>query len=469
MVVATTHKSGGTTSKLSKKDALKICSKCKNRNSAKCVFSDIEGSRKDTIIVPKCMMSLNKVNEKSSFTNEKSSFTNEKSSFTNSDLSTKNGTVWGERTFTPNEDRHLAADSFTKNDIMQGEKMIRSPPMRKVRSPLVSTQEMNDLVLTPLDWEIIEYLQDDMHVRGISNGIGRSQSTISYRVKRMEKAGLLHATKGVYGSKLYKLSKDLFTQMNESLIYNEERYQATDFTAHVMTFKYPILCGIQPKSKNDYKMNNWMGYVFKFNDHVIRTTPSSVLIDINLDLGAGSISDLILKYMDVAQPYILNFAKQHKLDMGVPMECRSPHYTIEDTAISQILTERGEFKTKGMGLSFDKSKSTGDLEMGEKSARAFEFTLNKLPRITDKINSKLSELNQTTTEEFTKTQSTLDQISDDVSGLYVLLQMKHENDKLREDYKEMLDLMKSQIDPKQSSSDQHTSKITVNDTMQIYG
>lgn len=469
MVVETTHNSGSSTSEISKKDALQICSKCKNSDSAKCVFSDIEGSQKDIIIVPKCMVSLNKVNEESSFTNEKSSFTNEECSFTNADLIAKNDTAQGERTFTPNEERHLADDSFTKNDTAQGVQTLRSPPMRNVRSPQGYVQEMNDLVLTPLDWEIIEYLQDDMHVRGISNGIGRSQSTISYRVKRMEKAGLLHATKGVYGTKLYKLSKDLFTQMNESLIHNEERYPATDFTAHVMTFKFPILNGVQPKSKKSYKMKNWVGYVFKFNDHVIRTTPVSILIDINLDLGAGSINDLILKYMDVAQPYTQNFAQQHKLDLGAPMECRSPHYTIEDTAISQILTERGEFKTKGMGLSFDQSKSTGDLEMGERSARAFEFTLNKLPHITDKINSKLGELNQTTSEEFSKTQSTLEQISDDVSGLYVLLQMKHENDKLREDYKEMLDLMKSQVDPKQSISDQGTSKITINDTMQIYG
>ena len=469
MVVTTTHNSGSSTSELSKNDALEICSNCKNRNSAKCVFSDIEGSRKDIIIVPKCMKSVNKVNEESSFTNEKSSFTNEKSSFTNGNLPTKNVIGQGEQTFTPNEERHIADDSFTKNDIGQGEQSIRSPPMRKVRSPLVCVPDMINLSLSPLDWEIIEYLKDDMHVRRISNGINRPQSTITYRVKRMEKAGLLAATKGVYGTKLYKLSSDLFTQMNESLIHNEERHAVTDFTAHAMSFKYPVISGVQPKSKNSYKMNNWLGYVFTFNDHVIRTTPKSIIIDINLDLGAGSINDLNIKYMDVAQPYILNFAKEHKLDLGTPQQFRKPHYTIEDTAISQILSERGEFKTKGMGLSFDKSKSTGDLEMGEESARAFEFTLNKLPHITDKINSKLTALNNTTTEEFSKTQSTLEQISDDVSGLYVLLQMKHDYDKLRGDYKEMLDLMRSQTDPKQSLSDQHASKITVNDTMQIYG
>ena len=465
MVVATTPKSGGTTTELSKKDALKICSKCKNRNSAKCVFSDIEGSQKDTIIVPECMGSLIKVNKESSFTNENSSFTNEESSFTNTDLSYKNNTVQGERTFAHNEERHLEDDSFTLDGIGKGEQTVRSPIMRNLRSPQGYVQEMNDLVLSPLDWEIIEYLKDDMHVRGIANSICRPQSTITYRVKRLEKAGLLHATKGVYGSILYKISSDLFTQMNESLIHNEGRNRATDFTAHAMSFKYPVVSGVQPKSKHSYKMNNWLGYVFTFKDHVIRTTPKSLIIDINLDLGAGSINDLNIKYMYVAQPYILNFAKQHKLDLGTPQQYRKPHYTIEDTAIGQILTERGEFKTKGMGLSFDKSKSTGDLEMGERSARAFEFTLNELPHITDKIKSKLSELNQTTTEEFTKTQSTLDQISEGVSGLYVLLQMKHENDKLREDYKEMLDLMKSQIDPKQSSSNLHTTGITVNDTM----
>jgi DNA-binding Lrp family transcriptional regulator len=469
MVVATTHKSGGTTSELSKKDALKICSKCKNRNSAKCVFSDIEGCQKDIIIVPECMGSFNKVGGKSSPTNEESSPTNEESSSNNADLLTKNNAVQGGRTFTHNEERYIVDDSPTKNNIMQGEQMVGPLITRKVRPPVGYVQKMNDLVLTPLDREIIECLEDDIHIRGIVNSICAPRSTIRYRVNRMEKAGLLTATNGVYGTKLYKISSDSPTQMGESLIHNEERHAATDFTAHAMSFKYPVIGGVQPKSKHSYKMRNWLGYVFTFNDHVIRTTPKSIIIDINVDLGAGSINDLNIKYMDVAQPHILNFAKQHRLDLGTPQQYRKPHYTIEDTTIGQILTERGEFKTKGMGLSFDKSKSTGDLEMGEKSARAFEFTLNELPHITDKIKSKLNDLNQTTTEEFSKTQSTLGQISEDVSGLYVLLQMKHENDKLREDYKEMLDLIKSQIDLKQSLSDQGTSKIAVNDAIQIYG
>lgn len=469
MVVATTHKSGGTTSKLSKRDALDICSKCKNRNSAKCVFSDIEGCQKDIIIVPVCMVSLIKGGGKSSPPNERSSPPNVGSSPTNGNLSTKNDTVQGWRTFTHNEERHLVDDSPPLNDIGDGVNKVRHPIMKKVRHPQGYVQDTYDLVLTPLDWDIIEYLIDDMHIMGMVNSIGKPRSTIRYRVKRLEKAGLLHATKGVYGTKLYKLSKDLSTQMGESLIHNEDRHRAVDFTAHAMSFKYPLVSGIQPQSKHSYKMKNWLGYVFTFKDHVIRTTPKSIIIDINVDLGAGSINDLNIKYMDVAQPYISNFAKQHRLDLGTPQQYRKPHYTIEDTAIGQILTERGEFKTTGMGLSFDKSKSTGDLEMGERSARAFEFTLNELPHITDKIKSKLYDLNQTTTEEFSKTQSILGQISEDVSGLYILLQMKHENDKLREDYKEMLNLMKSQIDLKQSSSDQHASGIMVNDTMQIYG
>ena len=469
MVAATTHNSGGTTAKLSKKDALEICSKCKNGNSSKCVFSDIEGSQKAVIIVPKCMLSLNKVGEKSSPTNEESSPTNEESSPTCTDSSIKNGVGQGGRTFTHNEERGLAAHSPTKNDTGQGGKTVRPPITRKVRPPLVCVPDTNKLVLTPLDWEIIEYLKDDMHIRGIENSIGIPRSTIRYRVERMEKAGLLLASKGVYGSKLYKLSKNSPTQMGESLIHNEERHHAADFTAHAMSFKYPVINGVQPKSKQSYKMNNWHGYVFTFKDHVIRTTPKSLIIDINIDLGAGSINDLNIKYMDLAQPYILSFAKQHKLDLGTPKQYRKPHYTIEDTAIGQILSERGEFKTKGMGLSIDRSKSTGDLEMGEESARAFEFTLNKLPYITDQIRSKLSKLDQVTVDEFSKTQSILDKISDDVSGLYVLLQMIHENDKLRADYKEMLDLMRSQTNLDQSSSEQHTSGMTANATMHIYG
>ena len=464
MVVATTHKSGGTTTKLSKKDALKICSKCKKRNSAKCVFSDIEGCQKDIIIVPECMVSFNKVGEKSSPTNEESSPTNEESSSNNADLLTKNNAVQGGRTFTHNEERYIVADSPTKNNTVQGEQTVRPPPTRKVRPPVGYVQEMNDLVLTPLDREIIECLKDDMHIRGIVNSICAPRSTIRYRVNRMEKAGLLTATNGVYGTKLYKMSSDSPTQMNESLVHNEERYPKTEFTAHAVAYKYPIISGNQPQSPAKHIMKNWSFYDFTFKNHVIRSTPKSIIIFLNLELSSGSVTDINLKYMDVAQPYIADFAKQYNLCLGTPTLYRDPHYTIEDTAISQLITEQGEFKTKGMGISFDKSKSTGDLEMGEKSARAFEFTLNKLPYITDKINDKLYQLNQTTTDEFTKTHSTLEQISADVNGLYVLLQMKHEYDKLKDDYKEMLDLMKSQILPVQQTMGAKT-----NNTIDIYG
>lgn len=469
MVPTTTHNSGSSTLEISKKDALHICSKCKKKNPKKCVIHDIEESQKDIIIAPDCMVSFGKVGGKSSPTHDKSSPTHEKKYNNISDLSSKNNTVQGGRTFTPNDKQGLADDSPTLNDIVQGVNKVRPPPMTKVRPPIGCTQGTGDLTLSLLDREILGYLQDDMHIRGIANNINVPRSTIRYRVRRMEEAGILISSNGVYGTKLYKISPDSPTQIGESLIHNEERKQAVDFSAHCMSFSYSIISGTQPKSKNSYHPRNWTGYVFKLGPHRIRSTPSSIIIDLNIVLEADTLINLGIKYMDISQPLVLNFAKEHNLKLGTPVISRKPHFETDDTGIGRVLSEVGSFKTRGMNLTFDTSRSSGDFESDFESAKAFDFTLNQLPGISAELKSKLSDLNQTTTEEFTKTQATLEQLSVDVNGLYVLLQMKHENDKLRADYKEMLDLMKSQIDPKQSPSDESSAKLTVSDPMQIYG
>ena len=431
--------------KISKSDALKICEKCKKKDPKGCIRWDVEEHKDDTITIPACMR--DEVSNIGHPTRKKLD-TNEEKLDTNEDLYTKNAsdTESVQLSDTPNE------KSCTP--------MVVLPPAEHFHTNTCT------LKLSTLDKEILSVLTDDLHVRGIARELNRPASTISYRLKRLVEAKLLISSNGVYGTKLYKISKDLHTQINESLIHNEERKQEAEFTAHAMSFKYPLVGGVQPQSKNSYKMRNWTGYVFTFNNYAIRSTPQSIIIDVNMALGAGSINDLNAKYMDMAQSYIVGFAKQYKLKLGAPQHYRDPHYTIEDTAIGKILTERGEFKTRGMGLNFDISKSKGDAEMGEKSARAFEFTLNQLPGITDKINSNLKDLNKTATEEFGNTTETLEKINENVTGLYIMMQMKNELDKLREDYKEMLEIIKSQNDVQKASPEQQPMN---KNELQLYG
>lgn len=63
----------------------------------------------------------------------------------------------------------------------------------------------------------------------------------------------------------------------------------------------------------------------------------------------------------------------------------------------------------------------------------------------NRLSKEVDVLTQITTDEFTIIHATLEKISADISGLYLFIQLKHENDKLRADNKELLERLKSQI------------------------
>lgn len=428
--------------KITKADALEMCEGCKKRNSKKCVYSDIEGSREEMITVPKCMFEFE---HKAEHQREKVGTPTREKLNTNETLNTKNGNG--------NEKIQKVEQGYEKVGTPQG----YYPKSSKIK-------------LDDLDDEIIELIEDQYHLRGIVKELNRPPSTISYRLKRLEKARLIKSYKGAYGTKLYKLSSHLNTQSDQSLIHDDNRQQSAQaFNAHSMTFKFPIMSGAQPKSKNAFRMNNWTGYTFHGRNHEIRSTTKSIIIDINQDLGAGTIDDLMLKYSEVAQGHLVEFAKQHKLTLGTPKRYRKQHFLIPDTSLGKILSERGSFETES-GLSIDESQSKGDLEMGEELARDFEFTLNKLPKIANDIENRLGELNETTESEFEKTTNRFDKVDEGITNLHVLIQMKHENDKLREDLKETLKLVQDQIRMQTPATETPTDdKINRNHIMQIYG
>ena len=117
--------------------------------------------------------------------------------------------------------------------------------------------------------------------------------------------------------------------------------EGSQITAHNMAFRFPIISGDQPTSEKPVQMNYWTRYIFDCGSHQISTTPKSILININQDLGAGTIDDLKLKYTEIAQAHAQTFAKKHNLTLGTPKRYRKPHFTIPDTAISEML-EKGE-------------------------------------------------------------------------------------------------------------------------------
>lgn len=123
---------------------------------------------------------------------------------------------------------------------------------------------------------------------------------------------------------------------------NEIINESTRFTAHNMCFKFKILHGEQPKSTNSFDMKSWTVYRFIENDYVATSTPQSIIIFIKQDLGAGSMSDLKIKYHKVAKAHANNFAQHYDLTLGEMQYGCKPHFTVLDTAIGQILSKQGK-------------------------------------------------------------------------------------------------------------------------------
>lgn len=253
-------------------------------------------------------------------------------------------------------------------------------PMGKNRTPQGGHTSGGDFVPDQFDIEILKLLKLKHHGRNIARLLNRAPSTVKSRLDKMERLGAIQSGKGAFNTKIYTISSNT----NRFLIHNEGGAPHPVFTAHCMEFKFPILEGSQPTNKQGYNMRNWRGYVWRFGDYVIRSTPRNIIVSVNLDLGAATIDDLILKYSDVSRTAAFDFAGKYNLVLGAPTLNRPPHYTMKDQALSQLATLRGEFKTES-GLMLDKSKSSGDLEMQEKQARALEFTLNSMPELVGEL------------------------------------------------------------------------------------
>lgn len=281
----------------------------------------------------------------------------------------------------------------TKPEAENQKNQMDNPPMRNVDTPSRRT-------LDKLDHHILILISEKCHENAIVKFTKRPRSTIKHRLSRLKKWGFIkpyYFNTALQRVKLFELTQ----KGTQILIYNEEQHGATcseghamtthtPFTSHAMSFKFPIHEGKQPKSPRAYKMKNWLGYVFEYTNHVIRTTPSNIIIDVNLDLKADTVDNLILKYSLFAQKYVLEFAERHNVTVGQCQTNRSGHYNKENIPFIQLIAERGEFQSKDVKI--DKSRSNGDLEFNEESARGFEFVLNQMPTIVAKLCTKIDHI-----------------------------------------------------------------------------
>ena len=419
--------------KYHKSEILALCQDCPDKYSSTCILGDLEASHAEYIYLPLCAAGRISDKEKKLRTNEESGAPMRKMLRTNEEKD-PNTTEWRTKTST----KKSCATEMAQ-------------PMRENGATIGDTVKINGIQLDVLDQDIIKFAAEHHHTRSISRKLNRPESTIRRRLNRMEKAGLISQvisidTKPGAKTKLkcYQISDVCAT----SLIYNDKKPPTTDFTVHNMSFSFPILEGNQPKSSQGQKMNNWTSYIFKFPNHTIRTTTKSVIIFINEDLGAGSIDDLNLKYSQLAQSHAYKFAEKYHIVLGSISKYRQGHFTIEDNALAQIISERGEFKTAS-GIMIDKSRSSGDLEMQEDKARAFEFTINKLPTLAAGMKSNLEDIN-------INMDAGLSGIMNSVNDMQTWLILERENRALKEltlKQDEQIELLKQQITQKDELND----------------
>jgi len=259
------------------------------------------------------------------------------------------------------------------------------PPMTK--GDTYSSKEIDKL-----DHHILILVSERCHENAIIRLTKRPRSTIKDRLDRLKKLGYI---KSYYFQTAMQKVK-LFELTNKSLqvlIHNDKPLAHSVIKAHAMTFSFSILEGLQPTSSQSYKMQNWTGYVFNYINHIIRTTPRSIIIDINLDLGSDTIDNLNIKYYEFAQKYAVEFAEKHKIKIGCGKRNRNPDYSTINIPIIQCVADRGNFRTKDNKIKIDKSRSNGDLEFSdEQTARNFEFVINNMPLEVQEIKLDIKEI-----------------------------------------------------------------------------
>lgn len=266
------------------------------------------------------------------------------------------------------------------------------PPMRNADHP-------SSMEIDKLDHHILLLISEKCHERAIIRLTKRPRSTIKSRLDRLKRNGFIkpyYFNTALQRVKLY----DLTQKSMMFLIHNEERNAPTSsgahtmtaqgvFAAHAMSFICDIIEGEQPKNHHGYKPKNWTGYLFEDINHKIRTTRKSIIIDVNLDLGADTIDNLNLKYHTFAQKFAVEFAERHNIVIGQLRKNRNPHYEVGKIPFIKFIADRGEFQTPDIKI--DKSRSDGDLEFNERSARAFDFTINQMPGMIAEMKAEMND------------------------------------------------------------------------------
>lgn len=261
-----------------------------------------------------------------------------------------------------------------------------------------------------LDSEIIKLIRAHFHLRGIARQTGKQPSAIFKRLRRLERVGIIsshHQILAGFTCIIYTINENSLKGCSPFLIYNEdqvnthEEIQEIPYKMHSLSFKSRILEGhknLIGKGNRQYKTHTWTGEIFNGQDHKIRVTPSSVLIEVYTRLEKDTEANLLTRYHTIARDHLLTFSERYKVKLGEVKLSREPHRLLPETqkyANMLLGGLGGEIYQEDTGLQIDKSQEGGEIEfIGKKGAATLKkaFHVPEVAIIVSSINELKKEI-----------------------------------------------------------------------------
>lgn len=248
--------------------------------------------------------------------------------------------------------------------------------------------------LDDLDQKILKHLPDGHFCRSLARALKVPRSTIRYRLKKLVKLGIIIPERhniADNSSITYTIAQEGGGQSSKVGVI--KALQNPPFSAHSMCWRFPFISGVQPKSAFPQKLKHCTLYRFYEERATIISTPKSLIIYVKVDLGADTIVNLNVKYLEVARSIAHKYAQRFNLDLGTPDRPNKAHYTLEGARISELIKDRGTFETAGFII--DDSHGEAHIETkDEELAKGFEYTVMKMPSIVGNMERKIENIHK---------------------------------------------------------------------------